>query len=128
VVPADGFYEWTGERSERRPIWFHAPDGSPLWMAGLFDERPSDVPAFAVLTTASRPPIAAVHDRMPVLLSSESARDFLLGQTPRVLRPCDVPLAARPVSPRANTTAHDDPACLEAMGMDEPAKQLGLFR
>jgi putative SOS response-associated peptidase YedK len=126
VVPADGFYEWTGERAERRPIWFHAPDGSPLLMAGIYDERPDGAPAFAVLTTASRPPIAAVHDRMPVLLSREGARGWLLGQPPRVLRPDPVPLAARPVSPRANTTAHDDPACLDAM--DEPAKQLGLFR
>src|SRR6185503_5923212 len=28
VVPADGFYEWTGEAKERRPIWFHAEDGA----------------------------------------------------------------------------------------------------
>lgn len=128
VVPADGFYEWTGERSERRPIWFHAPDGSPLFMAGLCDEaaQPGGSPAFAVLTTASRPPIAAVHDRMPVLLSREGARGWLLGRPPRVLHPDAVPLAARPVSPRVNTTVHDDPACLVAM--DEPAKQLGLFR
>jgi SOS response associated peptidase (SRAP) len=25
LVPADGFYEWTGEKSCRRPIWFHRP-------------------------------------------------------------------------------------------------------
>jgi putative SOS response-associated peptidase YedK len=126
VVPADGFYEWTGERSARRALWFHAPDGSPLMMAGLCDERPDAPPAFAVLTTASRPPVAAIHERMPVLLSREDARGWLLGEPPRIVRPFAVPLAARPVSPRVNTTAHDDPACLEAMA--EPAKQLGLFR
>jgi putative SOS response-associated peptidase YedK len=129
VVPADGFYEWTGERSERRPIWFHAPGGSPLFMAGLCEDRPGSAPAFAVLTTASRPPIAAVHDRMPVLLSSEGARSFILGRPPRVIHPDAIPLVARPVSPRINTPAHDDPACLEAMDAPGPAAaQLELFR
>src|SRR3990170_2917455 len=27
VVPADGFFEWIGVDKERRPIWFHRPDG-----------------------------------------------------------------------------------------------------
>ena len=22
IVPADGFYEWTGEKRDRRPVWF----------------------------------------------------------------------------------------------------------
>lgn len=134
VVPADGFYEWTGERSERRPIWFHAPIvtpgvAPPLFMAGLCEERPDDAPSFAVLTTASRPPIAAVHDRMPVLLSRASARSFLLGQPPHVIHPDAIPLVARLVSPRANTVAHDDPACLEAVDAPGPrVEQLRLFQ
>ena len=77
VVPADGFYEWTGEAKDRRPIWFHAEDGAPLLMAGLLDE--GDTPAFAVLTAPARPPVDAIHDRMPVLLSREGARRWLLG-------------------------------------------------
>jgi putative SOS response-associated peptidase YedK len=111
VVPADGFYEWTGERSARHPIWFHTPGGGPLFMAGIFDA--ADPPSFAVLTTAARPPVAELHDRMPVLLNREGARRWLLGQPPRVATGDDVPLAARPVSPRANAVAHDDPSCLE---------------
>jgi putative SOS response-associated peptidase YedK len=128
VVPADGFYEWTGEPKDRRPIWFHAADGAPLLMAGLFDEGPGLASgAFAVLTTAARPPVAAIHERMPVLLSREGARRWLLGAgpPPRVLLPDEVPLSSRPVSPRVNATTHDDPACLEpdrGLGV-----QLGLF-
>jgi len=138
VVPADGFYEWTGERSDRRPIWFHPEGGSQtLWMAGLFEERaarspaeggaePEALPVFAVLTTAARPPVAAIHDRMPVLLSREGARRWLLGKPPRVLVPDEIPLAARAVSPRVNATVHDDPACLEP-ATETGGKQLGLF-
>src|SRR5580704_15798031 len=81
VVPADGFYEWTGEGRHRRPIWFHAPEGSPLLMAGLlFEARDGDpvaLPSFTVLTAAARPPVAEIHDRMPVLLTPSAARRWL---------------------------------------------------
>jgi putative SOS response-associated peptidase YedK len=123
VVPADGFYEWTGERSERRPIWFHLAGGVPLLMAGIFDA--GSPPSFAVLTAPARPPVAEIHDRMPVLLSREGARRWLLGEPPRVVAGDDVPLVARPVSSRANAVAHDDPACLDAA--EGQKKQLGLF-
>jgi putative SOS response-associated peptidase YedK len=126
VVPADGFYEWTGEQGDRRPVWFHLPAGAPLFMAGILDDRPGEpAPSFAVLTAPARPPIAAVHDRMPVLLSAQGARRWILERPPRVIVPDDLPLEARPVSPRANTTAHDDPACIEP-AVQGP-RQLGLF-
>jgi putative SOS response-associated peptidase YedK len=129
VVPADGFYEWTGERSQRRPLWFHASSGAPLLMAGLFEEHDGAHPAFVVLTTAARPPVAAIHDRMPVLLSSESARRWILERPPRVLAPDDVPLVSQPVSPRVNGVVHDDPSCLAPPPPDAQAgEQLGLFR
>ncbi len=107
VVPADGFYEWTGELRDRRAIWFHASDGAPLLMAGLLDEGAP--PAFAVLTAPARPPVATIHDRMPVLLSREGARRWLLGEAPRAVTPDEIALEGRPVSPRVNATAHDDP-------------------
>ena len=30
VVPAGGFFEWTGPKGARQPFWFHRPDGSLL--------------------------------------------------------------------------------------------------
>ena len=39
LVPADGFYEWQGKRSERRPLWFHDPGGKHLAFAGLAEGR-----------------------------------------------------------------------------------------
>lgn len=123
VVPADGFYEWMGEAKDRRPTWFHAADGAPLLMAGLLDEgAPSH---FTVLTAPARPPVAAIHDRMPVLLSPESARSWLLGEPPSAVVPGVVPLVGRPVSARVNGTANDDPSCLDPP--NETGKQLGLF-
>ena len=38
VVPADGFYEWTGAKGARRPIWFHRADGKLMLFAGLYED------------------------------------------------------------------------------------------
>ena len=32
AVPADGFFEWVGEKDARRPIWFHRPDGGVFFL------------------------------------------------------------------------------------------------
>lgn len=125
VVPADGFYEWHGERTDRRPVWFHAPDGAPLLMAALLVEEPQGPPAFAVLTAPSRPPVLAIHDRMPVLFTPEGARAWL-DRAPHAVRPAPVPLVAVDVSSRVNAAAHDDPACIAPAS--EPPRQLDLFR
>lgn len=140
VIPADGFYEWTGEKRDRRPIWFHDPAGRPLFMAGLIQDGgdlhspgpagPDQRPVFAVLTAPSRPPVAAIHARMPVLLSTEGARRWLSESAgpPAEVQGDDVPLLGTEVSPRVNATTHDDPACLAPPGAAPgKGKQLGLF-
>jgi putative SOS response-associated peptidase YedK len=129
VVPADGFYEWTGEAGHRRPIWFHAPDGAPLLMAGLLfaPHTPSEEaapPAFAVMTTAARPPIAGIHDRMPLLLAPETARRWL-AEPPDTMPEDAVPLVGAAVSERVNSVANDDPSCL--LPPEAKRGQLSLF-
>ena len=38
IIPASGFFEWTGEKGEKQPHLFTAADGSPiLALAGLWD-------------------------------------------------------------------------------------------
>jgi hypothetical protein len=38
IIPASGFYEWTGDRKDRQPHLFTAADGAPvLAFAGLWD-------------------------------------------------------------------------------------------
>jgi len=115
VVPADGFYEWEGPPSARRPSWFHRPDGAPLLLAAIASPGPDGQTAFAILTTASVEPVARLHDRMPVILPPEALDAWLAdGPPPPLPRAGEVALAGRPVSPRVNSPSHDDPACLEA--------------
>lgn len=126
AIAADGFYEWTGPKDHRLPIWYHAPSGV-LALAGLFaehvDPRTGEVQRrFAILTTAASELVAPVHDRMPVILPGDALAQWLRPLDPAhpsieplrallIAAPADV-LVATEVSSRANHVAHDDPACI----------------
>lgn len=111
AVPADGFYEWEGPAGARRPIWFHDPARRPLLFAALFDEAGGEL-SFSILTAPANGPVAALHDRMPVLVPAGALRAWLAGGPPPPAAPADA-LRGAPASPRVNTVANDDAACLE---------------
>lgn len=124
LVPADGFYEWSGGRAERRPLWFHDPSGQLLAFAGLATERQGAL-AFVILTTTANELLRPLHDRMPVLLSPEAAEAWLTRPDAGLLAQApDGWLAAREVSARVNAVANDGPELLEA---PEPQRQMRLF-
>lgn len=129
AVPADGFLEWQGTARQRRPMWFHAPDGGLLLFAGLWDERDGQR-SFTVLTTAANELVAPVHDRMPVLLPRSRVDAWLRHPDAALLVPAEAGLLiATPVSPRVNSVKFDDPECL-APPPPEPAdrrRQLKLL-
>lgn len=114
AVPVDGFYEWEGPASDRRPTWFHAPGGGALLLAALSVERGDGTAAFAILTESALAPVARLHDRMPVLVPPGSLEAWLAEGPPPVLPPPVAgALAARLVSPRVNSPRVDGPECLE---------------
>jgi putative SOS response-associated peptidase YedK len=123
VVPADGFYEWGGSARARRPVWFHDPGGRPLLLAALWGEAEDGQLAFSILTTAANGPVAALHDRMPVLVPEGGLASWLAGGEAPGASPEDA-LVGRPVSERVNAIANDDPGCLEP---PEPERQLRLL-
>jgi putative SOS response-associated peptidase YedK len=126
VVPADGFFEWRGERKDRQPIWFHRPDGSPIFFAGLWEPMPR--PSFIVLTTKPNDLVAPVHNRMPVVLTPEQAIEWLKRPDTHLLVPAaNDYLVATPVSPRVNDTKNDDPSCVEPIDPDHPGEQMRLL-
>ncbi len=76
VVVADGYYEWMkAENGTKRPFWIHRPLEKPFLMAGLWEcnrKLNAQTPVYSttIITTASNQTTRAVHDRMPVLLTS----------------------------------------------------------
>ena len=123
VVPADGFFEWTGPKESRQPIWFHRSDGGIIWFAGLYESwRPSPAQkerTFTIVTTTPNELLQPIHNRMPVILEEAAVDDWLYArQSPdslmELLRPArDDLLVATAVSARVNSVKNDDPACLE---------------
>jgi len=73
IVPADGYYEWRRlPDGTKAPVWIHRADGKPIAFAGLWDGE--------ACTIVTRPPtdaLAMVHDRMPAVLSNDTARAWL---------------------------------------------------
>jgi putative SOS response-associated peptidase YedK len=120
VVPADGFFEW----HDTQPYWYHAPDGQPLLMAGLWEPAPDGL-RFVVITTAANERVAPAHDRMPALLTPACVGEWLARPALELLAPAPPEaLVARPVSPRVGSPAADDPGLLEAV---RPRGQLSFF-
>lgn len=113
AVPADGFLEWDGPASSRRPTWFHLPGEKPILLAALLGDAPGGGIGFAVLTREARAPVSALHDRMPVLLAPALLETWLAGPPPALPEPPEGELLGRPLSPRINSVENDDPGCLE---------------
>src|SRR4051812_24319833 len=81
VVPADGFFEWQGSGKDKRPIWFHRPDGQLILFAGLYESwqpTPGNYQrTFTIITTRPNDIVSPVHDRMPVVLPDDLVDEWL---------------------------------------------------
>jgi putative SOS response-associated peptidase YedK len=119
LLPADGFYEWRRPAGGGRatPYFIHRRDGRPMALAGIWDRWQGDggtVESCAILTTAANAVVAAVHDRMPVLVArSNHARwlDPAATEVPAALlapAPPDA-LALHAVGPGVNSPRNDVP-------------------
>ncbi len=97
LVPADGFYEFTGPKGARRPVLFTLPDERAFAMAGLWEHWQgadgSEVETMVIITVAANADVAAVHERMPALLRREhwaawlDARNVRAEEAVRLLQP-----------------------------------------
>jgi putative SOS response-associated peptidase YedK len=123
VVPADGFFEWIGAGTDRRPIWFHRPDGQLVLFAGLYESWPATPDnwqrTFTIITTTPNHVVEPIHDRMPVILDDDAVDRWLdpREEDTEVLKGLLVPapedvLVTLAVSQRVNSVRNDDPACL----------------
>jgi len=124
LVPATGFYEWKKTPDGKVPHWIYPADGAPLTFAGVWESwRPAKdaepVLSFTILTTTPSADVAALHDRMPVVVAREDRDAWLGAETPpadlvSLLRPApDGLLRAHPVSTAVNRPAVDGPELIE---------------
>ena len=125
VVLADGFYEWTGPKNKREPLWIHPRDNGLILFAGLYESwfpqpnRPELT--FTIITCDANETVAPIHDRMPVILTDRDAEDWMNpresdpARLQRLLVPAPTDLLiATPASPLANNARNEGKELLEA--------------
>jgi len=143
VVFADGFYEWRQD-GNRQPYCVRLTDASPFTFAALWEPL-ADVGAgeggaageptagCALITTEANARMAAVHHRMPVILTPEEVGPWLDPASSRatlaaLLKPLpDDAVTLTPVSRRVNAVRADDASLLDEERLPEAPPQLDLF-
>lgn len=121
LVIADGFYEWQRlSEALKTPFFIGLRDGRPFTIAGVFEEADEKRPAtFALLTTGPNELMTPIHNRMPLILSSEDEKRWL---EPGPITAEDLANYAKPypaeqmqtfaVSRLVNNPRNDLPACV----------------
>jgi putative SOS response-associated peptidase YedK len=123
LVVADGFYEWRRDGATKTPWFIRLRSGRPFGLAGLWEEWRGRTGAVletcAILTCRPNPLVAALHDRMPVVVPPAKYGPWLDARLddPRVLVPLLGPypadaMEAWPVSRLVNTPGNDSEACV----------------
>ena len=70
LIPADGFYEWKGEKGEKTPYIIRRTDNAPFAFAGLWESWRGQ-PTAAIVTCEANSALAPIHERMPVVLAPD---------------------------------------------------------
>ena len=87
IIPAIGFYEWTGTKGQKQPWFISQKDRDWIAMAGLWDRVEIDgdtLDSFSILTTTPNQAMARIHTRMPVLLDPSDYEAWLSPDTDSV--------------------------------------------
>ncbi|KII18272.1 SOS response-associated peptidase [Phaeobacter sp. S60] len=84
IIPASGYYEWTGPKGQKQPWWVTTSRNAPaLYFAGLYSRPDRDLHTCTILTRAALPQIAEIHNRSPVILDEDHIYPWLSGQSDR---------------------------------------------
>jgi len=121
IVPATGFYEW--RKPDKLPFFIYPREGDYFFFAGIFDHYTapdgSEIPSLALITTEANPSMAAIHNRMPVILTTKDMPTWLnssfrdSASLQAMLNPCpDALLALHPVSRMVNSPQNNSPECM----------------
>lgn len=77
---ADGWFEWKREGDKKQPYFIHRADRLPIFMAAIGSvpfERGDEAEGFLILTAAADQGLVDIHDRRPLVLTPEAAREWM---------------------------------------------------
>jgi putative SOS response-associated peptidase YedK len=80
LVPAAGWYEWVAnpeDAKHKQPYFIHLKSGEPMFFAGIGREDDG----FVILTADSMGGMVDIHDRRPIVLAPELAKEWIAPST-----------------------------------------------
>lgn len=104
LVMADGWYEWVKDPADpkkKQPYFIRLKSQAPMFMAALAqvhaDLEPHEGDGFVIITAASDQGMLDVHDRRPLVLSPEHAREWIepdltAAQAEQIANECCLPV------------------------------------
>jgi putative SOS response-associated peptidase YedK len=107
IVPASGFYEWKQEAGRKQPYYLF-PRDQPLFGFAALWERDT----CTLITTDANAQVRRVHERMPLMLTTDQYRKWLDGEDGLLESTPQVALVAHPVGMAVNQAANDSPALI----------------
>ncbi len=125
LIPADGFYEWHGEKGHKQPWYITAPEDQPFAFAGLWEmwrskdpeAEQKDYRSCTIITTEASKSVQDIHHRMPVILQPGVYARWLDPENQDVQdlesilqTDCITELKSHPVSKQVNRVQNNTPA------------------
>jgi putative SOS response-associated peptidase YedK len=115
LIPADGFYEWSGPKRHKVATLFHLKDDGLFAFAGLWEhwERDAEVlDTCALITTEANEVVKPIHGRMPIMLLHADFAPWLDAAELPGSFPIEQ-LAAVAVGSKVNSPRNDGPECIK---------------
>lgn len=132
LVPAQGWYEWTGEKGHKQPWHIHRADGEPLFMLALANfgsfKEDREEAGFVLVTDDASGGMLDIHDRRPVIVDASDAASWLAPdlapeQALANARARQLPVDAfawHAVSQRLNRVGNDGPELTQPVELAAP--------
>lgn len=134
LLPADGYYEWHQSADRKRPFFIRPRDGALMAFAGLAETwvgpNGEELDTVAIVTSAAKGGLAALHSRVPVTIAPEDHARWLDGNAtdvdevmPLLRAPADGEFIWHEVSIRVNRVANDDAQLVLPISAEEAAEE-----
>ena len=126
LILADGFFEWRKDGKSKIPTYIFLKSREPFAFAGLWESWKSPegetVKSCTIITTRPNEFVEPLHNRMPVILSSETEALWIdpLTEDPEILQPLLQPSPAEQmesyqVSSFVNSPRNQGPECIKPL-------------
>ncbi len=76
LIPAQGYYEWRGEKGSKQAFFVQRDDAQPILIAGIWERwQQADEKLYSctILTRPANPELMTLHPRMPIILNRAMA-------------------------------------------------------